>query len=81
VEKEVCMSNRLEEGRFNTDFHPIPWKSRRRHDVNEIASASIVIEDDVWLGGSVTELKGVRIGRGTIIATGAVVTSDIPYLL
>lgn len=38
----------------------------------------IVIEDDVWLGTGVTVLKGVRIGRGSIIGAGAVVTRDIP---
>lgn len=63
---------------FDTDFHPINIESRRKHALSEIASEPIVIEDDVWLGGGVTVLKGVRIGRGAIIAAGAVVTSDIP---
>lgn len=38
----------------------------------------IVIEDDVWIAGRCTILRGVRIGRGAIIATGSVVTHDIP---
>ncbi len=42
-----------------------------------ISSAGIVIEDDVWLGGGVTVLDGVRIGRGSIISAGAVVTHDV----
>jgi acetyltransferase-like isoleucine patch superfamily enzyme len=37
----------------------------------------VVIEDDVWIGHGATILKGVRIGRGAIIAAGAVVTSDV----
>lgn len=37
-----------------------------------------VIEDDVWIGARVTVLKGVRIGRGAVIAAGAVVTRDVP---
>lgn len=37
-----------------------------------------VIEDDVWIGARVTVLKGVRIGRGSVIAAGAVVTRDVP---
>lgn len=37
-----------------------------------------VIEDDVWIGSRVTVLKGVRIGRGAVIAAGAVVTRDVP---
>ena len=33
----------------------------------------IVIEDDVWLGANVVVLDGAVIGRGTIVAAGAVV--------
>ncbi len=40
--------------------------------------ASILIEDDVWLGARVTVLPGVTIGRGSVIAAGAVVTGDVP---
>lgn len=38
----------------------------------------VVIEDDVWVGARATILKGVRIGRGAIVAAGAVVTRSIP---
>jgi maltose O-acetyltransferase len=38
----------------------------------------IVIEDDVWIGAAAIILKGVRIGRCSIIAAGAVVTRDVP---
>lgn len=37
-----------------------------------------VIEDDAWLGFRATVIAGVRIGRGAIIAAGAVVTKDVP---
>lgn len=40
--------------------------------------ASIIIEDDVWLGHGVTVTAGVRIGKGSIIGAGAVVNKDIP---
>lgn len=36
------------------------------------------IEDGVWIGCNVTILKGVRIGRGAVVAAGAVVTKDVP---
>ena len=42
------------------------------------AEAEIVLEEDVWLGVNVVVLKGVRIGRGAIIAAGAVVTGEVP---
>lgn len=40
--------------------------------------AAVVIEDDVWCGANVTILKGVIIGRGSVIAAGAVVTKSCP---
>ena len=40
----------------------------------------IKIGEDVWLGCNVIVLKGVEIGRGAIIAAGAVVTKSIPQL-
>jgi len=38
----------------------------------------VVIEDDVWTGANITILKGVTIGRGCVIAAGAVVTQSFP---
>ena len=38
----------------------------------------IVIEEDVWIGFGAIILSGVRIGRGSIIAAGAVVLKDVP---
>jgi len=38
----------------------------------------IVIEDDVWLGANCCVLDGVTVGRGAVVAAGAVVTKDVP---
>lgn len=38
----------------------------------------VVVESDVWIGCRVTLLSGVHIGRGAIIAAGAVVNKNIP---
>lgn len=38
----------------------------------------VIIEDDVWIGSRVTILPGVKIGKGTVIGAGAVVTKDTP---
>lgn len=44
------------------------------------APRPIVIEDDVWIGARVIILPGVRVGRGSIIGAGSVVTHDVaPY--
>lgn len=41
-------------------------------------SAPIVVEDNVWIGRDTRILKGVTIGKGSIVALGAVVTHDVP---
>jgi acetyltransferase-like isoleucine patch superfamily enzyme len=73
----------------DTDFHPISpaqriadaiacsplGKDRKRPP---IAAKAVVIEDDVWIGPGATILKGVRIGAGSFIEPGALVTKDVP---
>lgn len=54
---------------LNHDFNP-----DKRQDM---FPEPIVIEDKVWLGSNVTVLPGVTIGRGAIVAAGAVVTRDV----
>ncbi|HPE95032.1 MAG TPA: acyltransferase [Bacillota bacterium] len=41
-------------------------------------SKPVEISDDVWIGGRVIILPGVKIGKGCIIAAGAVVTKSTP---
>lgn len=38
----------------------------------------VVIEDNVWIGEFSTILKGVTIGKGSIVASHSVVTKDVP---
>ncbi|PYJ04619.1 MAG: hypothetical protein DME25_09695 [Verrucomicrobia bacterium] len=38
----------------------------------------VIIEDDVWIGPNATVLKGVRIGQGSFIEAGSLVTRDVP---
>jgi len=54
---------------MDTDQHPVDGFDR---------SAPVWIEDDVWVGCRAIILKGVRVGRGAIVAAGAVVTKDVP---
>ena len=44
----------------------------------ELFAAPIVIEDNVWIGANVTVTSRVIIGKGSIVAAGAVVTKDVP---
>ena len=66
-----------------TPAHPLVADERRiqeyvdgYHDLEY--AKPIVIEDDVWLSSNVTVLGGVRIGKGSVIGAGSVVTKDIP---
>ncbi|UXP32424.1 acyltransferase [Reichenbachiella agarivorans] len=61
---------------MDSSFHDI-------HDhFTDVEGETIIIEDDVWVASKATILKGVRIGKGAVIATGAVVTKDVaPYTL
>jgi acetyltransferase-like isoleucine patch superfamily enzyme len=43
-----------------------------------ITAQGIIIEDDVWLGSAAIVTDGVRVGRGAVVAAGAVVTKDVP---
>ena len=47
--------------------------------VVEPASATpVVIEDDVLIGANAVVLEGVRVGKGAVVAAGAVVVEDVP---
>ncbi len=45
-----------------------------------IRHADVIIEDDVWIGTKAVILPGVRVGRGSVVAAGAVVTRDVPSM-
>lgn len=52
------------------------------HDINDLnfkaITAKVIIEDYVFIGPRAIILPGVKIGRGAVIAAGAVVTKDVP---
>lgn len=41
------------------------------------STGDIVVDDDVWLGHGAIVLEGIRIGKGAVIGSGAVVDRDI----
>lgn len=64
---------------FDTNFHPICWQDRRDSSKRNIGKrAPVIIEDDVFIGTNCIIQKGVRIGKGAVIAAGSVVVKDVP---
>ena len=45
-----------------------------------VETRPVVIEDHVWIGSRAMILPGVTLGRGSIVAAGAVVTRDVSPL-
>lgn len=59
--------------------HPTNPDARREgQPPDPDAVKPIVIEDNVWIGEHAIVHPGVRIGRDSVIASGAVVTTDVP---
>lgn len=73
---------------YDNNNHPTSPKAREIMSLNgfsndnwawhHAACAPVVIEDNVWIGQYSSILKGVTIGKGSIVATRAVVTKDVP---
>ena len=62
---------------FSYDQHRLN-PAERHLPALPVTSRPIVIEDNVWIGENCTILKGVTIGKNSIIAAGTNVTKDIP---
>ena len=62
---------------MDTDFHPLEAQSRRS-DSEPAKTAPVTIEDDVFIGMNCLILKGVTLGRGSVIGAGSVVVKDVP---
>jgi acetyltransferase-like isoleucine patch superfamily enzyme len=63
---------------YDTDFHPVAWQERRINREDTVQIRPVRICRDVWIGSNAMVLKGVTIGERSIVAAGAVVTSDVP---
>ena len=75
-------------GRYDHNYlqigMPITLASKIR-DANYVwkgLNSKVIIEDDVWIGYGTIIMSGVKIGKGSIVAAGSVVTKDIePYTI
>jgi acetyltransferase-like isoleucine patch superfamily enzyme len=60
----------------DTDSHPVDVQKRLASEPGE--AIPVRIEDNVWLGMNVIVLRGVTIGRNSVISANSVVTRSIP---
>lgn len=61
---------------YTSDFHGV--QPAERMVSGAIRKAPVVLEDDVWIGANSLILKGVTVGRGSVVGAGSVVTKSIP---
>lgn len=72
----------------DSDFHPINPRQRiadavalspvgNRKERPLFSSRPVIIEDEVWIGFNAAIMKGVKIGKGSIIQPGSVVLSNV----
>jgi acetyltransferase-like isoleucine patch superfamily enzyme len=48
------------------------------HGLQNVETAEIVLQDDIWIGSNSVVLPGVTIGKHSIVGAGSVVTHSIP---
>jgi acetyltransferase-like isoleucine patch superfamily enzyme len=72
---------------FDNRTHPLQAGARHAHfrsicetghprDV-DLGDLPVTVEDDAWIGAGAMVLRGVKVGRGAIVAAGAVLTQDL----
>lgn len=67
----------------NCTFAPVNHAFQDRHrlirDQGFMPSrGGIIVGDDVWIGANAVLLDGAKIGRGAVVAAGAIVRGEIP---
>lgn len=76
VKREVKIGDHVRIGPYtlimDSDFHDVYEREK------EGKKGPVEIGDNVWIASKVTILKGVKIGKGSMIAAGSVVTKDVP---
>ncbi|MBZ9728696.1 hypothetical protein LB467_03270 [Salegentibacter sp. JZCK2] len=73
-------------GKYDHHYEQVGAAIRLASQIRDISyswkglTSKVIIEEDVWVGFGSIILSGIKIGRGSIIAAGSVVTKDVaPY--
>lgn len=62
----------------NHIFDKIGVYMDENHDKVPGQDGTVRIEDDVWIGANAIILKGVSVGKGSVVGAGSIVTRDVP---
>lgn len=62
---------------YDTDFHSLEYDKRKNNEIQPVKKP-IHIEEGVFIGGGSMILKGVTIGKYSIVGAGSVVSKSIP---
>jgi acetyltransferase-like isoleucine patch superfamily enzyme len=63
---------------WDSDFHPLDPELRKTNPRDNFLSRPIHIKESAFIGGCSIILKGVTIGRNSIIGAGSVVSRNVP---
>jgi acetyltransferase-like isoleucine patch superfamily enzyme len=86
IGKNVIISNNIII--TDNDSHPVSFRQRENLSLtnhegeewswNNAKNSPVFIQDNVWIGRNCMILKGVNIGKGSVIAAGTVLTKSVP---
>lgn len=63
---------------FDHDFHSLNYEDRIKPNDKHVQAKPVLIKEGAFIGAHAMILKGVTIGRHSIVGAGAVITKDIP---
>ena len=65
---------------YDTDFHSLDARMRNSYPerLDGVKTKPVIIRDGAFIGGHSTILKGVTIGKNSIVGAGSVVFEDVP---
>lgn len=63
---------------FDTDFHPLNYSDRMQNDESKVQTKPIRICRGAFIGANSIIMKGVTVGKYSVVGAGSVVTKSIP---
>ena len=78
IASEVSFVVAADHSTHNISTYPFRSLCLNKEQGEAVTKGDIIVDDDVWIGYRATVLSGVHIGKGAIVAAGAVVTKDVP---